>query len=161
VTLDCPSRPRLFHVSRTEHEPGDIISHGRYGAASLEPTAKALHLEQGQIGALVWEAALETARLACAPGAVSRLRCVFAAETIALARRFRDGFRPDAGIYAVEPWHDAPLFRGDFGIVTDINPAEPFLSYMPAGALRYWTAPPGEQVEVLVGGPVTVLERVE
>ncbi|MCJ2054758.1 hypothetical protein [Methylobacterium sp. J-070] len=86
---------------------------------------------------------------------------MFTAETIALARQFRDGFRPGAGIYAVEPWPDALLFRGNFGIVTDIDPAEPFLAYMPEGALRYWTEPSGDQVEVLVGGPVTVIERIE
>ncbi|PJI55527.1 hypothetical protein CTI14_03995 [Methylobacterium radiotolerans] len=86
---------------------------------------------------------------------------MFAAETLNMARSFRDRFRPGAGIYAVEPWHDATLFRGDFGIVTDIDPAAPFLDYMPKGAIRYWTEPPGDQIEVLVGGPVTVVKRVE
>lgn len=159
--VSAAEHPRLFHVSHEEFEAGSWINPGRYGASNLYPTAQAPNIGADQIGALLWEAALETARLAIAPTAVSRLRCVFAAETIQFARDFRDRFRPGAAIYTAAPWSDALLFRGDFGIVTNIDLTAPFLSYMPAGAVRYWTEPPGGEIEVLVGGPMTVLERSE
>ncbi|MEE7451546.1 hypothetical protein MRF4_29335 [Methylobacterium radiotolerans] len=161
MQLDHHAKPRLFHVSREDYETGSWINPGRYGSASLYPTAQAPDIKAGQVGAILWEATLETARLAIAPTAVSRLHCVFAAETIELAQDFRNRFRPGASIYAAVPWHDARLFRGDFGLVTNIDPAAPFLAYMPAAAIRYWSEAPGADVEVLVGGPMTVLEFVE
>lgn len=153
--------PLLFHVSTTDHQPGDNLSPGFYGAGARIPTGGAPSIEPTQLGALLWEFTLETARLAVAPSAPSRLRCLFAAETLGMARTFRDRFRSSAQIYSVQPWADAVLFRGAFSIVTDVDPAAPFIHYMPAEALRYWTEPPGEQVEVIVGGCMTVVGLVD
>ncbi|CAA2108979.1 hypothetical protein MBUL_04472 (plasmid) [Methylobacterium bullatum] len=104
---------------------------------------------------------METARLALAPEAVSRLDCLFTWETLDLARAFRDRFRRGSAIYEVEPLSDARVYRGDFGLISNNVPSGAFVDFMPPIAVRYWTEPPGEQVEVLVGGPVNVCGVVD
>ena len=49
------------------------------------------------------------------------------------------------------------MYRGDYGLITHTKRSAPYIEYMSADALRYWTALPTGMVEVLVGGPVRVV----
>ncbi len=149
-------RASLYHVAPAVYGVGDHIPHRRYGSAVKQYRPGGPEIGGGFLGALMWEMALETARQALAPEAVSRLDCLFACETVEMARTFRDGFRAGSQVYEVDPWPDAKLYRGDYGLISTNVPGGPYADFMPPIALRYWTQPPGDHVEVLVGGPVTV-----
>lgn len=152
---------RLYHVSPAGYGPGGHFTRGRYGSAARQFGPATAKIESPQLGAVMWEMAMETARLALAPEAVSRLDCLFTWETLDLARAFRDRFRRGSAIYEVEPLSDARVYRGDFGLISNNVPSGAFVDFMPPIAVRYWTEPPGEQVEVLVGGPVNVCGVVD
>lgn len=146
----------FYHVGPAVYGVGDHIPHGRYGSAAKQHVPGGPAIDGGSLGALMWELSLETARQALAPEAVSRLDCLFACETVEMARTFRGKFRVGSQIYEVDPWPDTKLYRGDYGLISIDVPGGPFVDFMPPIAARYWTEPPGEHVEVLVGGPVTV-----
>lgn len=110
---------------------------------------------------LLWETALESVRRSAAPHLPSRLECVFACESSELAVRFRDTYRKGAEILQIEFNPTTSLHRGDFELISSIGLAGSYVDYMADRALRYWTMPPSELVEVLIGGPVLVLGRLE
>lgn len=146
----------LYHVAPSGYDVGDHIAHRRYGSAARQYCPGGPAVDGSVLGNVMWEMALETARQALAPDAVSRLDCLFAWETAEMARSFRDRFRLGSLIYEVEPLLDAKTHRGDFDLISSNVPGGPFVDFMPPLALQYWTLPPKERVEVLVGGPVTV-----
>ena len=146
----------LFHVSPPGYSIGDHITHGRYGLAARQFHAGFTAIGGPNLGALMWEVALETARQAVAPEAVSRLDCLFACEALDHARAFRDQFRPASVVYEIEPWPDAKLFRGNYDFISANVSDGSFVDVMPPVAIRYWTELPGGQVEVLIGGPADV-----
>lgn len=155
------AQPTLYHVAPNGAVIGEHLVHRRYGTAARQFGPSNTAINGGDLGALMWEMALETARLALAPGAVSRLDCLFACETEDMARAFRDRFRAGSAIYAVEPWADAKMYRGDYGLISNNVPGGPYLDFMPPIAVSYWTKPPGEEVEVLVGGPADVIAIID
>jgi hypothetical protein len=105
---------------------------------------------------LIWEGALEAARLAHFPAAVSRLDCVFACFREEDARVFRDRFRPDRKIYRVELIDpDTPVTIADYGAITEAE-LGPYVEMAARMAVHYWKAMQPRFPEALIGGPVRV-----
>lgn len=147
-----------FHVTLAQWNIGDIIdpgSHGRnwgiYRPNGPMPTP-------GDIASVMWEIALETARQAIDPGKPSRFDCVFAAETVDAATSFRDSFRPTGSIVTVEFPLTMKVHRGDMAVM-DTQQTAAYATYMAPAAIRYWRDKPTGFVELLIGGPVTVVGR--
>lgn len=112
------------------------------------------------IASVMWEIALEAARIAAFPALPSRFDCVFVWETQDHSVRFRDRFRPGRPIFIVRPFGDAEHLkhRGDFGIL-DAAYQAPYADYMAEGSKRYWSAEPSDMVEVILSAPVRVIGR--
>jgi hypothetical protein len=110
---------------------------------------------------LIWEAALEAARLVRFPEAVSRLDCVFACFRQEDARAFRDRFRAGHKIYRVELIDpETPVTIGDYGAITDAEPG-PYVEMAAQIAAMYWNATQLRFPEALIGGAVRVASIVE
>jgi hypothetical protein len=77
---------------------GQVIGGAKPWRSRLEGDVQ----NDGDAIVLLWEAALEAARLMRFPEAVSRLDCTFACFREEEARAFRDRFRSDSKIYRVE-----------------------------------------------------------
>ena len=145
--------PIWFHVSTRLWRPGEQIPAGHFGDM-LRQTGGAAD----QKFTMWWELVFETYRHAFGIQP-SRLHCVFVTETLGVALAFRDRFRGGtARIYRVSALHpDTPTFRGDFEVFGQIQSA---LDELPERARRYWTETERITPEVLVGGPVVVVEEV-
>ncbi len=110
---------------------------------------------------ILWEVALETARVLAAPESPSRLGCTFAMQTRVAAQTFRDRFRPGQRIYEVSCEDDVPVHLGNYDAITNpVHHGEPWLDYMPDEAISYWSDHHTGLTEVLIGGPVTVVREV-
>ena len=96
--------PNFFHVAGPGLRVGEIIQPGKWGRETLafaQRGRRGIQQDSDAIN-LIWEAALEAARIVRFPEATSRLDCVFACFREEDARAFRDRFRPDHKIYRVE-----------------------------------------------------------
>ena len=110
---------------------------------------------------LIREVAVEAARVSAGGTKPSRLKCVYATESIEMARMFRDKYRPGATIYSVEPtMPNYRMHRGDFELITTPT-NEPFVDGFSALAVQYWTTDRPALPEILLETPVRVLARVE
>jgi hypothetical protein len=91
-----------FHVGKPGLAPGTVLHPGNWGKRTREfsPAGKVL-TNATDAQNLMWELALETARLLSAPNSPSRLDCVFTCETLADAQAFRDQFRKGDAVYEV------------------------------------------------------------
>jgi hypothetical protein len=88
----------LYHVSKPQLAPDQILKPGNYGQSSRQ--FRRGGPEPVPWVNLAWESCLEIARQKFAPeGTPSRLNCVFACKTLADATKFRDRFLPGATIY--------------------------------------------------------------
>jgi hypothetical protein len=148
----------FFHVSAIDHAIGQVLQPGSWGkatqkAAEFQAAAELPIIENET--ALNWEYELEKARSLVKPAAPSRLHCVFACNTLAHARAFRDSYYPAASIFEVDAADDAGIYVGDFGLTT-AQIADEFW------AKKYWSdAPSGSGIqEVLIGGPVTIVRKL-
>jgi hypothetical protein len=84
----------LVKLSRQDNGGTKSLAFGIRGRRGIQEESDAVNL--------IREGALEAARLARFPDAVSRLDCVFAWFREEEARAFRDRFRPEHKIYRVE-----------------------------------------------------------
>lgn len=149
-----------FHVSAAAHEAGTILQPGRHGDKIRQFHYGTYAADADSFSLVMREMLLETARVAVANDAPSRLNCVFVAGTIEFARMFRDGFRQGATILIVEP-EGLPLVPRacSFSLIsTPKNGTPTYISYMPIEAVQYWTTPPadGDLIELLYPGPLRV-----
>jgi hypothetical protein len=153
----------FYHVSGEPLASGLVLEPGRFGhAVRRTNSAGGVPLEGSNAMVLIWETALETARQLLAPGAPSRSGCVFAMATLGDARAFRDRFRPGVHIYEVTCSDEMPTHRGDYDAITDPpRDGTHVLDFMPDFAINYWRSIPRGVVEVLIGGPTTVVRRVD
>lgn len=154
-----------FHVSPASHEVGTILEPGRHGDFIRLFHYGTFATTSDSFSLVLREMLLETARVALASEAPSRLNCIFVTETIDFARAFRDQYRPSASIFSVEP-EGEPLVprRCSFSLISrPKNGAPPYLSYLPAEAVEYWIHPiaEGDLPELLYPGPLRVVQRVE
>jgi hypothetical protein len=107
-------------------------------SACVRHTRPTRHPEESDAVNLIWEGALEAARLARFPDAVSRLDCVFAWFREEEAQAFRDRFRPDHKVYRVELIDpDTPVTIADHGAITDAE-AGPYVEMAARMAVPYW-----------------------
>ena len=151
----------FFHVSAEELTPGQVLAPGRFGDLYRLKCTPGYTLNSTEFYELFWEMVLETARVAAAGDAPSRLACVFGTHTIECARQFRDRFRQGKPIYEISCKDQTPTHDGNFDMITDPVRGRPFLNYMPTDALGYWRNSPKGIIEVIIGGPVTVVRQVE
>ncbi|WKL21285.1 hypothetical protein QYR00_05830 [Agrobacterium tumefaciens] len=154
-----------FHVSPAAHEAGTILEPGRHGDFIRRFQYGVYASDADTFSLVMREMLLETARVAVASDAPSRLNCVFVASTIEFARMFRDGYRHGASILSVEP-QGAPLAPRacSFSLIsTPKNGTPSYISYMPTEAVQYWTtpAPEGDLIELLYPGPLRVIGIAE
>lgn len=154
-----------FHVSPVAHEVGTILEPGRHGDFIRLFHYGAFATNADSFSLVMREMLLETARVAVANDAPSRLNCVFVASTIEFARMFRDGYRPGASILSVEPEGGSLIPRAcSFSLISTTKNGTPsYISYMPTEAVQYWTNPAaeGDLIELLYPGPLRVIGTVE
>ena len=139
---------------------GEIIQPGKWGRETLAFAARGRRGIQEENDAinLIWEAALEAARLVRFPEAVSRLDCVFACFREEDARAFRDRFRAGHKIYRVELID--PETPVTIGAITDAEPG-PYVEMAAQIAASYWNATQLRFPEALIGGAVRVTSIAE
>jgi len=155
--------PDFFHVASPGLRVGEIIQPGKWGRETLAFAARGRRGIQNDSDAinLIWEAALEGARVVRSPEAISRLDCVFACFREEDARAFRDRFRPAHKIYRVELIDpETPVTIGDYGAITDAEPG-PYVEMAAQIAATYWNATQPRFPEALIGGAVRVTSIVE
>src|SRR5690349_12766934 len=163
VSLTYAGMPNFFHVADPGLRVGEIIQPGKWGRETLafaQRGRRGIQQDSDAIN-LIWEAALEAARIVRFPEATSRLDCVFACFREEDARAFRDRFRPDHKIYGVELINPAtPVTIGDYGAITDAEPG-PYVEMAAQIAATYWNALKPRFPEALIGGPVRVTSIAE
>jgi hypothetical protein len=149
----------FIHVSHALHNVGDVIEPGAFGRSVRQWSKNKPTDSPEALKNVIWESALESVRMVAKPEAPSRLACVFACRSQADATRFRDRFRVGAGLYAIEPAPPCPTFFGDYDLITDSS-FEPFVDHFSQRSVRYWTQEASGMCEVLIGGPVKVMQRL-
>ncbi|MDR7029830.1 hypothetical protein [Rhizobium rosettiformans] len=112
------------------------------------------------IALLLWEVALESARMSLDQQLPSRLDCVFASPDVAAARRFRDAYRPGGIIYETDIVGSPAIFVGDSALISNGIPAHPYADIMSARARQYWLTTTPEEPELVVAGSLQVLAAV-
>lgn len=118
------------------------------------PSAEHFHV-------VLWEVAMEAARVGTDQGLPSRLDCVFVTETQAMAESFRDKYREGAFIYEVSPLlADLRTHRGDFALISDGIRHGSYADYMAEHCRQYWADPAVKEPEILYPGPLQVTRRI-
>jgi hypothetical protein len=155
--------PDFFHVAGPGLRVHEIIQPGKWGRETLafaQRGRRGIQQDSDAIN-LIWEAALEAARIVRFPEATSRLDCVFACFREEDARAFRDRFRPDHKIYRLELIDpETPVTIGDYGALTDAE-LGPYVEMAAQIAATYWNASQPHFPEALIGGPVRVISTME
>jgi hypothetical protein len=154
---------RFYHVGSGGWKPGDSIAPGNWGKQTRQFGKGIGFRDYGDINnakIMGWEVALEVARQLTAPDAPSRLNCVFCTEDIASAKSFRDRFRKGDSIYQVEVEDTVNTHAGNYEALTEV-PQGPSVDTNVATAKSYWTDAPTGIREILVGGSVKVIDKIE
>jgi hypothetical protein len=153
---------KLYHVSSNQWGVGDKIEPGNWGARTREFGIGPGHRGYGSISdaaIIVWEVALEAARRT-AGATPSRLDCVFCCEDMMSAKAFRDRFAQDAQVYEVEVDDETKTHSGNYDALTDMIDG-PTIETIQAAALSYWQEEPVGIKEILVGGIVKVVAKID
>jgi hypothetical protein len=153
--------PSYFHVSTRLLEPDQIIEPGHWGTLTRQfglPSAPAIQ-DGGNAVNLIWETALETARILCAPDSPSRLDCIFAFSSLSEAESFRNSHRQGAHVFEIQCSDEVRCHDGNYDAITTTPISISWLDFMPTSAIRYWSEAPTGKVEVLIGGPAKVVTR--
>lgn len=148
----------MFHVEPKGLLAGAVITKGSWGKQIRQFRNGGPLITDNQTAVdMMWEAALETARLLIAPMAPPRFDCVFVCSTRAGAKRFRDTYRPNSAIYSVEPINKSAVTHiGDFDLLTP--GADPYVPRMAENSALYWSRQHRPSTpEILVGSDVRVL----
>jgi hypothetical protein len=148
----------FFHVAPPGLRVGEIVKPGHWGRKTLAfaPRGRRGIENDGDAIVLLWEAALEAARLVRFPEAVSRLDCTFACFREEDARAFRDRFKSAYKIYRIELVDpDTVVTIGDYAAITDTDPG-PYVEVAARKAATYWSAVQPRFPEALIGGDVRV-----
>lgn len=149
----------LFHVSGQQRHIGETLTPGHLGSVVRRFHPGGPFPDVGDLNFILWEVALETARLASAPNAPSRTKCLFAFEAIEPAMRFVEKYRKHGSIYGIEyDAETARTHRADFNAISTLTRAEPYVDYMSRCAQSYWTPSADcSFAEILIGGPITIV----
>ena len=150
-----------FHVSNIAHDAGVVLEPGNWGKTVrlFGPNTAAHAVSHLEI--ILWEVAMETARLALAPQQPSRLNCLFVFEAIEMAAEFQSQYRPDACSFELAPTGHADSYRGDFALIAKADRSRPYADYMAEESKKYWTSQAGKEPEILYGGALRVVRQVE
>ncbi|WP_313616466.1 hypothetical protein [Agrobacterium sp.] len=133
-----------YHVNYADFAIGEIIQPGGWGRQIRQFRPGGPMPTPETLAVLLWEVAMESARVIVDPKLCSRLHCTFVWETIELAVSFRNQTRPNAHIFELEATSDNPTYRGDFSLITHNNPTQAYADYMSETCKKYWTTPASE-----------------
>lgn len=145
-----------FHCAPIKLGMGSVIEPGNWGRLVR---AKYVSGVAEGTSRIIFEMAYESMRLAFNPDAPSRLDCVFACPTLETALFYRDNHADGNIVYRVasldesRPVHVTSWSLYGLGNGLDYQQSE-------ARIRAYWTEPPSENFEVLIGGAVRVLEAL-
>jgi hypothetical protein len=147
----------FFHVCSPDRRIGEVITPGHWGANIRRFQPGGPMPTPDNIEVVLWEMALEAARVAVNTSLPSRLDCIFAWPDQRLAERFQAKYRPGFRIAVVVPnGPTAPFHSGDFALISDQQPQAAYTDYMASAATRYWTSNPSDFPEVLYPGELSI-----
>jgi hypothetical protein len=153
---------KLYHVGSGRWKPGDSITPGNWGKQVRQFGNGQGMLGYGNIHDAInigWEIALEAARQLTAPNAPSRLNCVFCTEDVESAKAFRDRVVSGESVFEVEVGDTVSTHDGNYDALTNTREGA-FIDTNVAAAKSYWTDAPTGIREILVGGTIKVLAKV-
>lgn len=151
------ARGTLFHVSTAHFPTTTILYPGRWGN-SLRSFKTNTLIDAPNRSILLWETLLENARLSLKPDATSRLKCVFACDTIEGATHFRNKCKQGGKIYEAE-WasDERTCFRANLTTLDFDGRVMPLLEWYIDRGNHYWTDEPGDgPIELLCAGPIRI-----
>lgn len=112
------------------------------------------------LASVLWEVALEAARISIDPLLPSRLNCVFATESLEFAQHFRDKYRAGGIIFETELVGSPAVFLGDFALLSESAPSTPYANYISSRSKQYWTTAPSREPELVVAGSLRVISAL-
>lgn len=144
-----------FHCAPILLAPDAIIEPGNWGRITRR---NFLPHESNRITQV--ELIFEFARLALRPNAPSRLSSVFAIPTEEEARIYHQSQAPTSIIYAIRPIDpDAPRHLTSWNLFGTRQDAS--FASAEAAIRSYWLDIPAMDREILIGGPVRVLRKLD
>jgi hypothetical protein len=105
------------------------------------------------------ESLLEHFRQRHCPNKPSRLNCVFACPSVEIAQAYKAKWGRLNFIYEVEQITPAGVHLGDYELAL-FQSDVPYFDNFPDRAALYWSDDPKQNPEVLLPGPVRILQRV-
>lgn len=152
--------PVYFHAAPVLLSPNSVIEPGNWGRFM-----RAYEPEGQNLVRMYREMALEGFRRALCPEKPSRLACLFACRThdelIAFCRAQKRVYDVHYAVTPIDP--ATPIHLADYRLISTPAQQAGVSSFdaIQANAQAYWTAPPAEAVEVLIGGPVRIVGRYD
>lgn len=153
----------LFHVSYEDkiHNNGIELPQGNWGKHILSRPLSTGNYEKDAKIRLdnIIELVFEQVRKEMGIG-ISRLNCHFAFKSVESAKKFNDECRSGRGVlYQILVDDKIPIFEGDFNLISHNHTS---ISKIIENARRYWSGEKtSDLIEVLIDGPMKILERVE
>jgi hypothetical protein len=146
----------FFHCAPIPLRAGSVIEPGNWGRI-----LRSSYLTGQNDGTtkIIFELAYEAMRLAVKPQAPSRLDCLFGCPTYEGAQAYKSAHGPASIIYRVSmlddgsPTHLTSWSLWGLGNGTNLQQSEERIR-------SYWLGNPTENIEILVGGAVSVIERL-
>jgi len=146
----------LYHCAPMSLEVGGVIRSGNWGRIVRATSIAGVNDGTSKI---IFELAYEHSRLLHNPSAPSRLDCIFCCPTLEEAQAYRAAQQPTGIIYKVSPIHPNTAMHVTswplWGLGTGLNFDQSLIRLK-----DYWTATPTGQREVLVGGPVRIIDII-
>ncbi len=146
----------FYHCAPMSLEVGGVIRSGNWGRIVRATSIAGVNDGTSKI---IFELAYEHSRLLHNPSAPSRLDCIFCCPTLEEAQAYRAAQQPTGIVYKVSPIDpNTPVHLTSWslwGLGTGLN-----FSQSQMRLKDYWTAAPTGQREVLVGGPVQIVDVI-
>lgn len=146
----------LYHYAPIPLRAGSVIEPGNWGRI----VRRDMERNQNWPVQHAREAMLELYRQAAFPQAPSRLECIFAYRSLDEAKAGRDANSALSHVYSVKVDASSPYHVADMAIygMLDLTKSYDFLQRL----IRAYWSPPSicSTTEVLIGAPVTIVERV-
>lgn len=157
-------RVPYFHCAPIPLTAGSIIEPGNWGRIINSYSLA----DMNSMIVAFRETLLENARLKFAPDKPSRLNCIFACPSAEGLRSFcQNNGRIRDIAYQVEPIDlGASIHAGDYNLATlpILLPGAQqqyfYMKELPQRFKDYWQGVPTETVEILIGGPVRIVDRL-
>lgn len=146
----------FYHCAPMSLEVGSVIRSGNWGRIVRATSIAGVNDGTSKI---IFELAYENSRLLHNPSAPSRLDCIFCCPTLDEAQAYREAQQPTGIIYKVLPLDPSTPIHVTSWLLWGLGTGSNFTQSQKR-LKDYWTATPTEQREVLVGGPVQIIDIV-